>query len=114
MWDPLQLNPGDRWDRKTLLVITSNALCTLRSCYTDCTLITLLIFFIFLLRADHVTFQKLGLNSDMDPYIHDYCACEVNTFRESTAQELHQNPYDDSLYLYSVFYSFSVCKAWDS
>jgi len=61
-----------------------------------------------------MTFQKLGLNSDMDSYIHDYCACQVNKSRKSTAQEVHQNSFDHSLYLYSVFYSFSVCKAWDS
>lgn len=71
-------------------------------------------FFIFLLSADHITFQKLGLNSDWDAYIHDFCAYEVNKSIERTAQEVHQNPYDHSLYLYSIFYSFSVCKAWDS
>lgn len=48
---------------------------------------TALNFFIFLLSADHITFQKLGLNSDWDPYIHDFCACEVNKSIESTAQE---------------------------
>lgn len=92
-----------------LVVITYNALHILRPCYTDCTLITLLKF----LRADHITFQIPDLNSDMDPYIYDYYAYEVNSSRKSIAQEVHQNPYDHSLYLYRLFYSFSVCKAWD-
>lgn len=79
---------------KMLLLITQNVLHILKPYSSAYILITLLNLFNFYLRADCLTFQKLGLNSDLDPYTHDHCASDVKKSRQKTAQENYQNPQD--------------------